>query len=82
MISDDEYSFTVIVQPKGLPVAGEPLDLSVESTLGSGSLSTESQQMIAVGIIIVGSLSILLLFMRNRSQNRIMSEDVYLELDD
>ena len=82
MISDDEYSFTIIVQPKGLPVAGEPLDLSVESTLGSGSLSTESQQMIAVGIIIIGSLSILLLFMRNRAQNRIMSEDVYLELDD
>ncbi|OUW22210.1 MAG: hypothetical protein CBD33_02955 [Euryarchaeota archaeon TMED173] len=82
MISDDEYSFTVIVQPKGLPVAGEPLDLSVESTLASGSLSTESQQMIAIGIIILGALSILLLFMRNRTQNRIMSEDVYLELDD
>ena len=29
LIADDEYTFTVIVQPKDMPVAGEPLDLSL-----------------------------------------------------
>ena len=82
MISDDEYSFTVIVQPKDMPVAGEPIDLVVESKIRSGSLSGEMQTNIAIGIILVGSLAVTYLFMRTRAENKMMEETLYVELDD
>jgi len=82
MISDDEYSFTVIVQPKDMPVAGEPIDLIVESKVRSGALSGEMQTNIAIAIILVGSISVTYLFMRTRAENKMMTESLYLELDD
>ena len=82
MISDDEYTFTVIVQPKGLPVAGEPIDLTVESEIGVGSISSDTQQAIAIGVILVGSLSVTYLFARTRAENRMLSETLRVELDE
>jgi len=82
MISDDEYSFTVIVQPKDMPVAGEPIDLIVESKVRSGALSGEMQTNIAIAIILVGSISVTYLFMRTRAENKMMTESLYVELDD
>ena len=82
MITDDEYSFTVIVQPKGMPVAGEPIDLTVESELGPGSISAEAQTAIAIGVIIIGSLSVTYLFIRARAENRMINDSVEIESDD
>ena len=82
LISDDEYSFTVIVQPKDMPVAGEPIDLTVESKVRTGALSGDTQRAIAMAIILVGSIAVTYLFMRVRAENRMISDSIYLELDD
>ena len=82
LIADDEYSFTVIVQPKDMPVAGEPIDLTVESKVRTGALSGDAQRAIAMGIIMVGSIAVASLFMRVRAENRMISDSIYLELDD
>ena len=82
LIADDEYSFTVIVQPKDMPVAGEPIDLTVESKVRTGALSGDAQRAIAMGIILVGSIAVAYLFMRVRAENRMMSDSLYVELDD
>jgi uncharacterized membrane protein len=82
LIADDEYSFTVIVQPKDMPVAGEPIDLTVESKVRTGALSGDSQKAIAMAIILVGSIAVTYLFMRVRAENREMSDSIYVELDE
>ena len=82
LIADDEYSFTVIVQPKDMPVAGEPIDLTVESKVRTGALSGDTQTAIAMAIILVGSIAVAYLFMRVRSENRMLSDSIYLERDD
>ena len=82
LIADDEYSFTVIVQPKDMPVAGEPIDLTVESKVRTGALSGDAQRAIAMAIILVGSIAVAYLFMRVRAENRMMSDSIYVELDD
>lgn len=82
MISDDEYTFTVTVQPKGMPVAGEPIDLTVESSVGAASISSETQMVIAIAVILVGSLAITYLFARSRAENMMLSESLNVELDD
>jgi len=82
LIADDEYSFTVIVQPKDMPVAGEPIDLTVESKVRTGALSGDTQTAIAMSIILVGSIAVAYLFMRVRSENRMLSDSIYLERDD
>ncbi|MDP6913384.1 MAG: hypothetical protein QF736_05670 [Candidatus Thalassarchaeaceae archaeon] len=82
LIADDEYSFTVTVQPKDMPVAGEPIDLTVESKVRTGALSGDAQRAIAMAIILVGSIAVAYLFMRVRAENRMMSDSMYVELDD
>ena len=82
LITDDEYSFTVIVQPKDMPVAGEPIDLTVESKVRTGALSGDTQKAIAMAIILVGSLAVAYLFIRVRAENRMMSDSIYVELDE
>jgi len=82
LIADDEYSFTVIVQPKDMPVAGEPLDLTVESKVRTGALSGDAQTAVAMAIILVGSIAVAYLFMRVRAENRMMSDSMFSELDD
>jgi len=82
LIASDEYSFTVIVQPKDMPVAGEPIDLTVESKVRTGALSGDTQTAIAMAIILVGSIAVAVLFLRVRAENRMMSDSIYLERDD
>ena len=82
LIADDEYSFTVIVQPKDMPVAGEPLDLTVESKVRTGALSGDAQTAVAMAIILVGSIAVAYLFIRVRAENRMMSDSMFSELDD
>jgi len=82
LIANDEYSFTVIVQPKDMPVAGEPIDLTVESKVRTGALSGDTQTAIAMAIILVGSIAVAFLFLRVRAENRMMSDSIYLERDD
>jgi len=82
LISDDEYTFTVTVQPKGMPVAGEPIDLTVESSVGVASISSDTQKAIAIAVILVGSLAVTYLFARTRAENRMLSETLREELDE
>ena len=72
MIEDDEYTFTIVVQPKDLPVAGEPIDLTVKSTLGVGSFSEETIQIIIIGIIVGGTILIITIFIRVRRDNKMI----------
>ena len=82
LIADDEYSFTVVVQPKDMPVAGEPIDLTVESKVRTGALSGDAQTAVAMAIILVGSIAVAYLFIRVRAENRMMSDSMFSELDD
>jgi uncharacterized membrane protein len=82
MIAEDDYTFTITVQPKDLPVAGQPVDLTMTSTLGVGALSDEMQDVLAIAVIVVGSLLVLYLFARSRSENRLMVESLNNEYDD
>ena len=72
LISDDEYRFTIVVQPKGLPAAGEPLDLITETNLPAGflSLSDTAEQILIVSVIGVGVLTIAILTFRSRRENQ------------
>ena len=72
MIEDDEYTFTVVVQPKDLPVAGEPIDLTVKSSLGVGSLSEETIQIVIIGIIVGGTILTITIFIRVRRENKMI----------
>ena len=65
-----------------MPVAGEPIDLTVEAELGPGSISAEAQTAIAIGVIIIGSLSVTYLFVRARAENRMISDSVEIESDE
>ena len=82
MIAEDDYTFTITVQPKGLPVAGQPVDLTVKSTLGISAISEEMQEVLAIAVIVVGSLLVLYLFARSRSENRLIVESLNDEYDD
>ena len=82
LIADDEYTFTVIVQPRGMPVAGEPLDLSVESKVGTGILSGDTQRAVAIVIIVGGTLGVAYLFMRTRAERRLFDEAMFPHQDD
>ena len=72
LISDDEYRFTIVVQPKGLPAAGEPLDLITETNLPAGflSLSDTTEQILIVSVIGIGVLTIVILTFRSRRENQ------------
>lgn len=82
MIVDDEYSFTVIVQPKDMPVAGEPIDLVVESKVSAGALSGDTQTAVAMAIIMIGTIAVAYLFIRTRAENRMLSGSIYIEPDE
>jgi protein-S-isoprenylcysteine O-methyltransferase Ste14 len=52
------------------------------STLGIGTISDEMQEVIAIAVIVVGSLLVLYLFARSRSENRLLVESLNDEYDD
>ena len=72
MVQDDTYRFTITVQPKGMPVAGEPLDLEVTAEVSSGLswLSDENEQILIYGLTAIGGLLVVVLFFRSRAENR------------
>ncbi|MED5305832.1 MAG: hypothetical protein VX942_00210 [Candidatus Thermoplasmatota archaeon] len=71
LISDDEYRFTIVVQPKGLPAAGQPLDLITATELPAGflALSEDVEQIIVIGLIAIGVATVAVLALRSRRES-------------
>tara|TARA_Y100000590_G_C15581742_1_gene962598 strand:+ start:159 stop:1214 length:1056 start_codon:yes stop_codon:yes gene_type:complete len=74
MIDDDTYRFTIIVQPKGIPVAGQPVELKVTSKVSNSflSLSDEVEEALVYGLTGFGALLVIVLFLRSRAENRMI----------
>ena len=81
LFQDDTYDFTIIVMPKGLPVAGQPLDLSVtaEISVGFSFLSDEVIQIIGWVAILIGALLVIILVVRSRNESRRILQALELE---
>jgi|TARA_B110000495_G_scaffold200616_1_gene216226 uncharacterized membrane protein len=81
LFQEDTYDFTIIVMPKGLPVAGQPLDLSVtaEIPLGFSFLSDETIQILGWVSIIIGGLLVIMLFVKSRKDSRRILQVLELE---
>jgi hypothetical protein len=81
LFQDDTYDFTIIVMPKGLPVAGQPLDLSVtaEMSIGISFLSDDVVQILVWSSIIIGALLVMVLVRRSRNESRRILEVLELE---
>jgi uncharacterized membrane protein len=81
LFQDDTYDFTIIVMPKGLPVAGQPLDLSVtaEIALGFTFLSDQTIQILGWSSILIGALLVIILFIRSRNESKRILEALELE---
>ena len=75
------YDFTIIVMPKGLPVAGQPLDLSVtaEIPIGISFLSDDMVQIMGWGGILIGGLLVIILFIRSRKESQRIIKALELE---
>ncbi len=84
MIQDDTYRFTITVQPKGMPVAGEPLDLEVTAEVSPGLnwLSEQNEQILVYGLTGIGALLVVILFFRSRAENRRIIEALEHESSD
>ena len=84
MIQDDTYGFTITVQPKGMPVAGEPLDLEVTAEVSPGLnwLSEQNEQILVYGLTGIGALLVVILFFRSRAENRRIIEAIEHESSD
>jgi hypothetical protein len=67
--------------PKGLPVAGQPLDLSVtaEISLGISFLSDDMVQILGWGGILIGGLLVIILFFRSRRESQRIMKALELE---
>ena len=72
LLDDDTYRFTVIAQPEGIPVAGQPIELTVTSVTSDSflNLSKEMQDILVYGLTGFGALLVIVLFMRSRSENK------------
>jgi len=84
LLDDDTYMFTVTVQPKGIAVAGEPIDLTVTSQMPSTfiGLSEEMAQALVYGSIVLGAILVIVLFFRSRSENRRIVEALENQFED
>ncbi len=84
MIQDDSYGFTITVQPKGMPVAGQPLDLEVTAEVSPGLtwLSEQNEQILVYGLTGIGALLVVILFFRSRAENRRILEALDHESND
>ncbi|MEC9075734.1 MAG: hypothetical protein VYA94_02500 [Candidatus Thermoplasmatota archaeon] len=72
LLDDDSYRFTVIAQPEGIPVAGQPVELTVNSVTSDSflNLSKEMQDILVYGLTGFGALLVIVLFMRSRAENK------------
>jgi uncharacterized membrane protein len=84
MFNDDTYEFTITVMPKGLPVAGQPLDLSVTAEMPTAFifLSDEMVQYVGYISIGIGVLLVVVLYFRSRSENQQILQALELEYED
>ena len=84
LLDDDTYLFTLTVQPEGLTVAGQPIDLTVTSEMPASfiGLSEEAAQTLVYGSIVLGSILVVVLFFRSRAENRRIVEALENELED
>ena len=82
--ANDTYGFTITVQPKGMPVAGEPLDLEVTAEVSPGLnwLSEQNEQILVYGLTGIGALLVVILFFRSRAENRRIIEALEHESSD
>ena len=66
------YKRQVIAQPEGIPVAGQPIELTVVSVKSNSflSLSQTTQDLLVYGLTGFGALLVILLFMRSRAENK------------
>ena len=67
--------------PKGLPVAGQPLDLSVTAEVSQGLalLSDEVVQILGWVSILIGALLVIILVFRSRNESRRILEALELK---
>ena len=67
--------------PKGLPVAGQPLDLSVtaEIPIGISFLSDDVVQIMGWVGILIGGLLVIILFIRSRKESQRIIKALELE---
>ena len=74
LIDDDTYRFTIIVQPKGISVAGQPIELEVTSVASNSffSLSDDVEEILVYGLTGFGGLLVIVLFLRSRAENRMI----------
>ena len=80
---DDTYKFTIIVQPEDTPVAGQPIELTVNAEISSINLANGLIGKILVySSIIFGSILVLTLFLRTRKENKIISEALLSNQED
>ena len=72
LLTDDKYRFTVIAQPEGIPVAGQPIELTVVSVTSNSflNLSQTTQDLLVYGLTGFGALLVIVLFMRSRAENK------------
>ena len=72
LLDDDSYRFTVIAQPEGIPVAGQPVELTVNSVTSDSflNLSKEMQDILVYGLTGFGALLVIVLFLRSRAENK------------
>ena len=72
LLDDDTYRFTVIAQPEGIPVAGQPIELTVVSVTSNSflNLSQETQDILIYGLTGFGALLVIALFIRSRAENK------------
>jgi uncharacterized membrane protein len=72
MVQDDNYKFTITVQPRGMPVAGQPVDLEVTAEVSTGLdlISEENRKILTYGLTIIGGLLVMFLFVNARSENK------------
>ena len=61
LLGDDTYRFTVIAQPEGIPVAGQPIELTVIAISSNSflNLSEEVQDILVYGLTGFGALLVL-----------------------
>ena len=80
---DDTYKFTIIIQPEDTPVAGEPIELIVNADTSTISLVNDFVgQFLLYGAMLIGSIFLILIFLRTRKENKMINEALLLNQED
>lgn len=80
---DDTYKFTIIIQPEDTPVAGEPIELVVNADTSTISLVNDFVgQFLLYGAMLIGSLFLILVFLRTRKENKMINEALLIKQED